>query len=117
MYSNNVSIMSIFELTISFEPNIPQSHYKQNKYTALVNDVKKAGFKCQLLCFEVGSRGFISKENKGRLHELTRIFGLPRKQKLVTNGLSKLALMTSYGVYTSRNEPHWTDSGILCLQD
>ena len=105
----------VFELTVPFEPNISKSHCrKQNKYAALAKDVKQAGFNCQLLCFEVGSRGFISKENKGRLHELMKRVGL-RRQKKVFNDLSKLALVTSYGVYTSRNEPSWNENGIFLL--
>lgn len=116
LINNERKELTILELTVPFEPNIPKSHtYKQNKYTPLANDLEKAGFKCQLLCFEVGSRGFISKGNKGRLLEFLRKVGLAKKIKSLCNDLCKLSLVTSYGIYTSRNEPQWNATDMFLL--
>ena len=54
----------IIELTVPFEPNIPKSHqYKVDKYTPLANDVRENGYEPILLALEIGSRGYISKDN------------------------------------------------------
>ena len=108
--------MIIFELTVPFEQNVQRSHnYKVNKYSALTSDIKKKGFKCQLICFEVGSRGHLTKDNKGSIRNLLKFVRKGKQQKQLCQELSKLALVTSYGIYNARNEPQWNDVGLLSL--
>ncbi len=60
--------ISILELSVPFETNIDKARsYKSNKYSNLITDIENAGYKCHLICFEVGSRGLITSNNKGQL--------------------------------------------------
>ena len=79
----------IVELSVPFETNIESRHtHKCNKYAPLVNDIVDQGYKCDLICLEVGSRGYLSKENKMRLK-------------------------TSYSIFCAKDEPTWVNAGIL----
>ena len=62
----------IGELTVPFESNIDSAHKrKSEKYAPLVLDIGNKGYSCELICFEVGSRGLITKENK---RQITKLF-------------------------------------------
>ena len=55
----------LFELSISFERNIEQAHNrKKNRYAFLEADIKEAGYICNNVPFEVGSRGHITQSNR-----------------------------------------------------
>ena len=61
------------ELTCPFETNIDNANArKTDKYSPLQSDIASNGYKCRLICFEVGSRGLITKYNKKRLSEIIR---------------------------------------------
>ncbi|XP_071507989.1 uncharacterized protein, partial [Diadema antillarum] len=62
----------IGELTVPFESNIDSAHNrKSEKYASLVLDIENQGYSCELICFEVGSRGLVTKENK---RQVTKLF-------------------------------------------
>lgn len=104
----------IVELTVPFETNIESSHnYKINKYCALVNDLTDIGYNCDIHCIEIGSRGFISKENRSRLQSMLCDISLKKQFKHVCNNISKLALVTSYAIFKLKDEPQWTDSAYI----
>ena len=56
----------VLELTCSFESNIMSANAIL-KYTQLKLDLEQAGYSCSLLQIKVGSRGCISKSNRGNL--------------------------------------------------
>ena len=59
----NKKLVELGELTVPFEPNIDNARKrKEEKYSSLVVDIERNGFKCSLTCFEVGSRGLVTKE-------------------------------------------------------
>ena len=106
--------LQIIELTVPFETNIDNSHsYKVNKYTPLINDLTDNGYKCDILCIEIASRGYISKDNKARLQKLLCDIDLRKQFKHVCNNIAKLSLVTSYAIFNFKDEPQWTNSAYI----
>ena len=54
---------------------------KVEKYSPLSSDIEEKGYTCKLICFEVGSRGLITKGNKQNISTLLRAPGQPVKVK------------------------------------
>ncbi len=72
--NNNSKMVSILELSVPFEGNLTKAReYKTNKYSNLVSDIENSGYKCELVCFEVGSQGLISSNNKFQFKEIAKI--------------------------------------------
>ena len=64
----------LFELTVPFEEGVLKAHTgKETKYAQLVFDVKKRNYQCDLICFEMGCRGTLTKLNQDRLKTLEPI--------------------------------------------
>ena len=63
------NIVYIFEISVPFEGNIERRHEdKESKYQRVHRDIERtAGLQCQLHCIEVGSRGFLTRRNRGKL--------------------------------------------------
>ena len=58
----------IMELSVPFGLDTDKAHqYKTDKYSALVTDIENYGYQVELLAIEIGSRGFLSKDNTQRL--------------------------------------------------
>ena len=96
------------ELTCPFETNIDNANArKTDKYSPLQSDIASNGYKCRLICFEVGSRGLITKNNKKRLSEIIRFVKRGEKMKGHYQNLSKLSVLASYAIYNARKEPDW----------
>ena len=97
----------IAELTVPFEPNMEKAHdRKQNKYASLVHDLNKEGIKTSLICFEVGSRGLVTKDNMSRIRSMFK-FTRAKCNKQVIRNISKLALLGSYSIWNCTKEPNW----------
>ena len=76
---------------------------KYERYTALTEDIKAAGYGCKNIPFEVGSRGHLTLETKSKLsimHSLCK-----PKRRFV----SKTSLLCSY---LSREDP-WTECPLI----
>ena len=113
MYFPKENKIVLVELTVPFETNIEKSRQRKcERYEQLVNDIKAAGFMCNLVCVEVGSRGVITKENKNQLHKLQNRVKL-RSVKEFLQQLSILFLISAYVIFNARNEPVWTDMSLL----
>ena len=103
----------ICELTVPFELNIESARgRKLERYTQLAADINLKGFKCDLICFEVGSRGIITKDNKSQIYRIFKVFN-ESKVKQHFNKISQIALVSSYIIYLARNEPKWNDMSLL----
>ena len=66
-------------------------------------------FDVEVFCFEVSVRGQISKINKARVKSfLWKITGQKRPSavKLITN-IYRAALLSSFSIFSARNEPTW----------
>ena len=99
----------LFELTVPWDSNVETSHdLKVRKYAPLVNDLSNQ-FTVEVFCFEVSVRGQLSKINKARMKSfLWQVTGQKRPSavKLITN-VSKAALLSSFSIFSARNEPTW----------
>ena len=98
-------ILHIFELSVPIEANgnIDKRHReKSDKYAHFVTDI--TGYNCQVTCFEIGSRGYISSRNHSSLYTLHK-FTKPGIQlpKFKENILA-LSVYSSYHIFITRKE-------------
>ena len=95
----------LFELTVPWDSNVDTSHdLKVRKYAPLINDLS-----VEVFYFEVSVRGQLTKVNKARVKSfLWQISGQrrPSAVKLIT-GISRAALLSSFSIFSARNEPTW----------
>ena len=100
-------IAKIYELTVPLEPNIHKSHeYKQDKYAYFQTDCQDHNV--DIKAFEIGSRGYITKENEKRLKELYQFCtkeGMTFKS--FRDKISCLAISSSYYIFVTRKEKDW----------
>ena len=109
--SKNMTV-NIFELTVPFESNIRSRNiYKNDKYAYLLTDIKS--HTTSVTAFEIGVRGFISKENKERLADIYTFCDKKIKLKTFNDNISALAINSSYYIYTCRKEPSWNMNSYL----
>ena len=109
LYNEKAKKAIIAELTVPFEPNIPNAHeIKQSKYAGLLSDLNRAGVNTSLVCFEIGSRGLITQDNVARIRSILKF------KKQISRDISKLALLGSYAIWNSRKEA--TRDNISCLK-
>ncbi len=102
--------VTILELSVPFESNINNAReYKTNKYASLVTDVEAAGFSCKLICFEVGSRGLITGNNKMQFKKIAKI-AQSKKAKDLWAQSSRIAISCSYVIFNARYEKEWYDA-------
>ena len=102
---------SIFELPCPWDKNIERSHaFKEEKYAPLSADLSNT-FKVFTFSVEVSARGRVTANNCARLKALA--YRCCRGAKIVTNSLitngSKATLLTSFSIFSARNEPSWID--------
>ena len=104
----NLNKVLLFELSVPFELSIDKMHnYKTQKYTPLQLDIETNGYDVTLICLEIGSRGFVSHGNEARLKELLSLIERPVKFKKARHSLSRLAVISSFVIYSAKNEPSW----------
>ncbi len=115
---NSSKKIVIFELTVPFELNVEKRHAdKMNKYASLVNDLHDIGYTCDLICFEVGSRGHISKDNRERLLNVLKSLKLGKQIKKVSSHISKLSLLSSFSLFHAKDEPTWIECNLLSIPE
>ena len=94
--------MVLIELTVPYESRIEQAHiYKREKYTDLVNELSRQGYKAKVFAVEVGARGFVGKSVYQLLCQLN-ISSKTRKQAM--KRLSEVAEKSSHWIWIRRNE-------------
>ena len=88
--------------------NIEARHtYKENKYSYLLTDI--TNYKPAVTAFEVGARGFVSKDNKERLKTLHKYCKKNIKLKTFIKNISSLTVNSSYYIFLCRKDPAWSD--------
>ena len=103
----------LIELTVPFEPNILKARErKEGRYCQLNNDIKARDIESHLICFEIGSRGVVTKENKKQIKTIFRFVG-EKSCKHIVEKLSRLALVGSYVIFNARLDSSWTDMTLL----
>ena len=104
--------LNIFELTVPFELNIEDRHkQKSNKYAHFIEDI--TNFTTTVTAFEIGSRGYISSDNKHRLHLLHKFMkgGIPISK--FQKNISALSVYSSYHIFLCRKDPTWSEPNYL----
>ena len=95
--------------------NIARSHsFKEEKYAPLMADLSQR-FTAFHFSVEVSVRGQISSDNKKRLKAfIYRVCTEPKSVfKSAIPTFSKVALLSSFSIFTARGEPTWTDPPLL----
>ena len=101
-------LVTLFELTVPFETNIDAAHQrKEDRYAGLTHDVEKAGWKCTLICVEIGSRGLITPQNKVRMKEMLKLCNSKIKYPHMREEILKTVLFGSYVIFNGKSEPSW----------
>ena len=104
----------LLELTCSFESNIQSANaLKTLRYTPLKLDLEEAGFYCNLVPFEIGSRGYVSKSNRANLINTFVTNGIKANALKCIKMFSKLALLSSYSIFQAYTQPTWRDPPFL----
>ena len=98
--------LHFWELTMSFETNFDFAHtHKQNKYAYLLTDVTT--FIPSVTAFEIGARGYISKQNSERLKLLHKFCKPGLKLKEFVDNISAISVNSSYFMFINRKEGNW----------
>ena len=106
----------ILELTCSFERNIEAANARKRiRYTSLKNDLEDQGYKCTLLPFEVGSRGYVTKSNKMNLINVFVLNKMKANALKCIKQLSKLSLLCSFSIFHAYTQPTWRDPPFLTV--
>ena len=99
----------VMELTIPFEMNIKDAHSRKlERYGSLVVDLRSAGYKVELSCVEIGSRGLITNGNKTRIKTIFKFVGSKARQSFFRD-VAKNVLLCSYALWNCRHEPLWVE--------
>lgn len=101
-WSEQLSELCLFELTISYETIVADAkERKRSKYHDLMEAGRAAGFRCELITLEVGSRGML---NLADLEPLQEALGIPRKD-LVMLALTiiRTTILELFWMWSSRN--------------
>ncbi len=81
--------------------------YKVAKYQSLISDIENNSFTVEYHAIEIGSRGYISKENSTRLKKVHKSMAINTPYKKFQNSISKLAIISSFVIFHAKTEPTW----------
>ena len=105
----------LFELTCPWDSNIERSHaYKEDKYAPLIADLSRT-YRTFQFSIEVSVRGQVTAANKNRLKAfIYRVSSDPKKVfKEIVPVISKISLLSSFSIFSARNEPSWTNPATM----
>ena len=98
----------LFELTVPFEPNADNAHsIKVQRYKELINDIKSKGIHVFYYAIDIGSRGYINKDNIQRLKDLLKQVKFTGRIKDTMTTISKISLLSSFVIFHSKFEEQW----------
>ena len=105
IFSEQLKVCVIVELTIPAEENMTDAHDRKNiKYQSLVSECERQSWKVKYFPVEVGSRGFPGTS----LRHCLKYFRLSNKQiKVVSDEVSNIALKASYTIWLARGNEHF----------
>ena len=95
--------LCIFELTVPLETNILNAHTrKAEKYSHFIQDITSANVK--VIPFEIGSRGYISPDNKTSLKLLFKYCSKETTYRMFMKNISAISSYSSYYIciYTKK---------------
>ena len=105
------NIAILFELTCPWDGNVDRSHnYKEEKYAPLVADLSRS-YRTFQFSVEISVRGQVTGANKSRLKAFVyRVCSEPKRVfKELVPICSKIALLSSFSIFTARSEPSWAN--------
>ena len=105
----------VFELTCPWDDNISRSHaFKEGKYAPLIADLSQR-YRAYLFSIEISVRGQVSSDNRKRLKAfIYRVCSDPKPiYKSMVPILSKIALLSSFSIFSARAEPSWVNPPFL----
>ena len=70
-------------------------------------------YKSTLMCFEVGVRGFLTKENTSRLKLIHSLYKKSVKLKTFLENISALSIVSSYYIFTARKKSDMGETGYI----
>jgi len=106
----------VIKLTSPSEPRIGISRAgKSSKYAATVQDLKDLGYEVKLFTIEVSARGILSKENRESVKMITKLSRDGTNFQKVCKNLSKIAVISSYFIFLSREEKEWTKPSLITI--
>ena len=86
---------------------------KTLRYTDLKSDLENSGYRCLLVPFEVGSRGYIRKASKSNIFNIFLTFNISASSYQCVKKMSKLSLLSSYTIFNAYTQPTWRDPPFL----
>ena len=96
----------IFELTVTLKTNILNAHTsKAEKYAHFIPDITSANVK--VIPFEIGSRGYISPDNKTSLKLLFKYCSKETTYRTFMKNISAISLYSSYYIFIQRKSHEW----------
>ena len=114
LVNRQTKLITLMELTCCLEQNVEKAQIrKTNTYTYLKNDLEDKGFTVDLVPFEIGSRGHVSKTN---IHNLINVFV---KNNIKTNvlrmnkTLGKITLLCTFAIFHAYQQPTWLSPPLL----
>ena len=104
--------LHIVELTVTFDLNLETRHReKSNKYAHFVTDV--TNMNTSVICFKIGSLGFISTRNHSSLFTLHKFMKPGVKLKQFKQNISALSVNSSYHILFCNKESEWISTNNL----
>ena len=98
----------LFELSVPFETNIDSTHsYKIDRYLTLIADIEDTGYKVKYYPIEIGSRGYISKDNISRFRSLSKDTNVHLHHRTTKDCLCKISLVCSYIIFHAKYDASW----------
>ena len=89
---------------------------KAKKYNDLKVDLESVGWDVQLIPFEVGSRGQITRRNKNSLINVLKRNKIKLNNNQLFKDMSKISLFCSYSVFQAHCVPTWRDPPTYTLR-
>ena len=100
----------LLELTCSFERNSEAANVRKSlRYTSLKSDLEERGYKCFLVPFEVGSRGYIFKSTKSNIFNIFTTMKISANHRHCIKNMSKISLLASYTIFHAYTQPTYLE--------
>ena len=114
LVERNLRRIVLLELTCSFESNSDKANLtKKKKYRFIKTDLEKAGFRVDLVPFEIGSRGHINRRNRCTLEHTLKQNQFKVNTNTLFKDMSKISLLCSFIIFQAQGQPTWQDPPLL----
>ena len=107
-------VVNIFELTVPFEHNKElRNTSKNDKYDLMKTEI--SNYKTEVEAFEVGARGYTSRENLSRLKNIHKLCRKDIKLRDFEENIARLTINASYYIYLCRDQTEWAAPPLLTI--